>query len=50
MDPRMGIKPRVGKRQIGMRNAPQAGMGGTCLGHGHGGEDNVTTLASRAGT
>ena len=35
--------------QIGMRNAPQAGMAGICLGHGHGGNDNVLSVASQAG-
>ena len=49
MDPRMGVKPGVGMHQIGMRNAPQAGMAGICLGHGHGGNDNVMTVASQAG-
>ena len=49
MGPRMGVKPRVGMHQIGMRNAPQAGTAGTCLGHGNGGNDNVMTVASQAG-
>ena len=49
MDPRMGVKPGVGMHQIGMRNAPQAGMAGICLGHEHGGNDNVMTAASQAG-
>ena len=38
MDPRMGVKPGVGMHQIGMRNAPQAGMAGICLGHEHVGQ------------
>ena len=45
----MGAKPGVGMHQIGMRNAPQAGMAGICLGHGHGGNDNVLSVASQAG-
>ena len=49
MDPRMGVKPGVGMHQIGMRNAPQAGMAGICLGHEHGGNDDVMTAASQAG-
>ena len=43
----MGVKPGVGMHQIGMRNAPQAGMAGICLGHEHGGNDNVMTAALR---
>ena len=45
----MGVKPGVGMHQIGMRNAPQAGMAGICLGHGHGGNDNIMTVVSQAG-
>ena len=47
-DPQMGVKPGVGMRQVGMQNAPQARMGGTCVGHGHGGDNNVMTLVSQA--
>ena len=43
MDPRMGVKPGVKMHQIGVRNAPPAGMGGTCLGRGHGGDDTHVT-------
>jgi hypothetical protein len=45
----MGARAGVGTHQIGMRNAPQAGMAGICLGHGHGGNDNVLSVASQAG-
>ena len=45
-----GTQTKVGMHQVRMQSAAQARMGGTCLGHGHGGDDNVMTLASQAGS